>query len=383
MTTSLRTRWRDDYSSGIHLGIPDLDLDDESICKELDINYIKILENGLLINSDFLNGLSLATARNKIEEVFSSEGIGDIVYDYELKKILISSNDTFGALFPFLKDEDEKIYSLEDYLPYKFSKQFRPILKDGVDIPGVNIEGTINNLFSIGSYPIISILYDEIAVNEKIFSNNTKEELKKWLPYNVNAIREENIIKDLFMPLVLYNILKREFDYDIPSLYNKIFIIGKTVDNNHKELCRKNNNLIDLKLLLQEYSPDSIRLYFMSEEFDDNFIFDKEKLESYDLFIKSINNSLINKIVDINPSLDYELDNFIKRTSEYLKNREIYLYCKEVYEFSNKYMVFPATKRQILKYLSIVYPVMPYLADNIYLSLFNNRYSIINEGWPD
>ena len=371
------------YSSGIHLGIPDLDLDDESICKELDINYIKILENGLLINSDFLNGLSLATARNKIEEVFSSEGIGDIVYDYELKKILISSNDTFGALFPFLKDEDEKIYSLEDYLPYKFSKQFRPVLKDGVDIPGVNIEGTINNLFSIGSYPIISILYDEIAVNEKIFSNNTKEELKKWLPYNVNAIREENIIKDLFMPLVLYNILKREFDYDIPSLYNKIFIIGKTVDNNHKELCRKNNNLIDLKFLLQEYSPDSIRLYFMSEEFDDNFIFDKEKLESYDLFIKSINNSLINKIVDINPSLDYELDNFIKRTSEYLKNREIYLYCKEVYEFSNKYMVFPATKRQILKYLSIVYPVMPYLADNIYLSLFNNRYSIINEGWPD
>ena len=82
---------------------------------------------------------------------------------------MISSNDTFGALFPFLMDEDEKIYSLEDYLPYIFSKQFRPILKDGVDIPGVNIEGNINNLFSIGSYPIISILYDEIAVNEKIF----------------------------------------------------------------------------------------------------------------------------------------------------------------------------------------------------------------------
>lgn len=371
------------YSTGIHLGIPDLDFDDEAICNELDINYIKILENGFLINSDFLSGLSLNSARNKIEEVFSSESMGDIFYDYELKRILISSNDTFGALFPFLKDEDEKLYSLENYLPYKFSKQFRPVLKDGVDIPGLNIEGTINNLFSIGSYPIISILYDEIAVNDSIFSINTKEELKKWLPFDVNAVREENIIKELFMPMVLYNILKREFDYDVPNLFNETFIFGKTIDRYNKELSRKNNNLIDLKLLMQEYSPDSIRLYFMSEEFNKDFMFDKDKLESYDLFVKSINNSLINKTIDINPSLDYELDNFLKKANDYLVNREIDLYCKEVFEFSNKYMVFPATKRQILKYLSIVYPVMPYLADYIYSTLFNSRYSIINEGWPD
>ena len=371
------------YTNGIHLGIPDVDSEDEAIIKELDIDYIKILENGKLINSDFLNGLSLEDARITIENTFLSENIADIIYDYDLKKILITSNDTFGALFPFLKDEDDKLYSLKNYLPYKFSKQFRPVLKDGVDIPGQNIEGTINNLFSIGCYPIISILYDEIAVNESIFSYNTKDEIKKWLPYEINAVKKENITKEIFMPLILFNILKREFDYDVPNLFNEIFIVEKSCDNNGKEINRKNNNLIDLNFLLQEFSPDSIRLYFMSKQIDKEFIFDRKELEEYDLFIKSLNNSLMNKITEMNTNLDYELDNLLKKANDLLSHRNIILYCKEIYEFSNKYMIYPATKKQILKYLSIVYPIMPYLADNVYTKLFNNRYSIINEGWPE
>lgn len=369
--------------TGIHLGIPDIDSDDEAICKELDIESIKIIENGLLINSDLLNDLSLNRAKEKIFNVFSSEGIGDIVYDYELKKILLSSLDPFGALFPFLIDENYKLYSLENFLPYNFSSQFRPILNEGVDVPGRAIEGTINNLFSIGSYPIISILYDEIALNDSIFSNNTREELNKWAPFVFSSIKKENILTELFIPLVLYNYLKREFDYDIPPLFKKIAVVGKNLDIKEKEISRKNNNFVDFDYLLQEYSPDSIRLYFMSKPLENDFIFNRDELSDFDLLIKSLKTSLLNKNMELNPNLDYEMDIFIRNAQKYLDDRNIIEYVSLVISFSRKNMNSKATKRQILRYLSSIYPIMPYLSDEIYKELFNSRYSIINEGWLD
>lgn len=370
-------------TSNIHLGIPDIDSDDEAISKELGIESIRIIENGLLINSDLLNGLSLNRAKEKIFDVFFNEGVGDIVYDYGLKKILLSSLDPFGALFPFLIDEGDKIYSLENFLPYNFSTQFRPILKEGVDIPGRAIDGTINNLFSMGSYPIISILYDEIALNESIFSLNTKEELNKWCPFILNTIKKENIITELFMPLVLYNYLKREFDYDIPPLFKKIIITGKTLDIKQNEISKKNNNFVDFDYLLQEYSPDSIRLYFMSKPLNEDFIFSKDELSDIELLIKSIKTCLLNKSLDLNPTLDFELDILSSNIEGLLDNNNITEYILNIIEFSKKYISSKATKRQILKYLSLIYPIMPYLADEIYKTLFNSRYSIINEGWLD
>ncbi len=370
-------------TSSIHLGIPDIDCEDEAICKEIGISYIKIIENGLLINSDLLNGLSLNRAKEKIFNVFSNEGIGDIIYDYGLKKILLSSLDPFGALFPFLNDEGDKLYSLESFLPYNFSTQFRPILKEGVDIPGKTIDGTINNLFSIGCYPIISILYDEIALNESIFSSNTKDELNKWAPFSLNVIKKENILTELFMPLVLYNYLKREFNYDIPPLFKKIILVGKTLDIKEHEISKKNNNFVDFDYLLQEFSSDSIRLYFESKPLGDDFIFNKDELSDIDLLIKSLKTSLLNKSIEINPSLDFELDILSNKIEQALENININEYISLIIDFSKKYMTSKATKRQILKYLSLIYPVMPYLADEVYLVLFNSRYSIINEGWLD
>ena len=370
-------------TSSIHLGIPDIDCEDEAICKEIGISYIKIIENGLLINSDLLNGLSLNRAKEKIFNVFSNEGIGDIIYDYGLKKILLSSLDPFGALFPFLNDEGDKLYSLESFLPYNFSTQFRPILKEGVDIPGKTIDGTINNLFSIGCYPIISILYDEIALNESIFSSNTKDELNKWAPFSLNVIKKENILTELFMPLVLYNYLKREFNYDIPPLFKKIILVGKTLDIKEHEISKKNNNFVDFDYLLKEFSPDSIRLYFESKPLGDDFIFNKDELSDIDLLIKSLKTSLLNKSIEINPSLDFELDILSNKIEQALENININEYISLIIDFSKKYMTSKATKRQILKYLSLIYPVMPYLADEVYLVLFNSRYSIINEGWLD
>ena len=99
---------------------------------------------------------------------------------YEKKEILLSSTDTLGALIPFLKDSDNKIYSLKKHLPFIFSPQFRPILGNDVDVPGRTIEGSIYLIFSTGLAPILSLIYDEIGGSSSIFSKETINMLKQW-----------------------------------------------------------------------------------------------------------------------------------------------------------------------------------------------------------
>lgn len=370
------------YEEELHIGIPDVYEDDLNFARKYDISVNKIIDdNGLLINSDLLTGLDVNKANKTIFEAFLNEGLADVIYEYKLDKILLSSSDTFGALFPFLIDDDFKLYSLENNIPYTFSKQFRPLFKDNVDIPGRMIDGSINNLFTMGSYIFISILYDELAINDSIFSKYSKEEFKRWLPSSFVAVKKENILSELFMPLVLYDIIKKEYNCDMPDLFSNILICDNVVDQYNLPIERKNNNLIDFTELLKKYNPDSIRFYFMLKNTNDKFIFNYDELKELDEFISVLKTSLLNKVVDINPDFDFELDDFIKKCDNILKKCDIHEYAKEIYIFSKKHINTSKTKKQILRYLTTIYSLFPYLSDDIYLSLYNSKYSIINEGW--
>ena len=39
------------------------------------------------------------------------------------------------------------------------------------------------------------------------------------------------------------------------------------------------------------------------------------------------------------------------------------------------------SKNNILTYLIAISPIMPYLSEYIYSNLFDDKYSLINEGW--
>lgn len=79
---------------------------------------MEVIENNVLINSDFLNGLSIEQARTKIIDVFQEAEMATVQTYYAKDRILLSSSDAFGALLPFLKDENEQLYTLKNHLPF-------------------------------------------------------------------------------------------------------------------------------------------------------------------------------------------------------------------------------------------------------------------------
>ena len=372
------------YNLPIYLGVPGIDKEEELVAQNYELEIINILDEfGSLINSGILDGLSLSYARDNAKNILVNNNIGELRTKYNKKYILLSSLDNFGALFPFLYDTDtNEINSLEGYLPYNFSKEFRPILNSDVDVSGETIDGSMNNLFIEGALPFISLIYDKFMNVESLFTEEYKNELFKWFPIKKYSIDKESIASKLFMPIVFYNIFKKELGYDLNNLFDDVFVFGNILDIKYSEIKKENNNLIDIDELLNKYYPDSIRVFMLSQDISNDFLFNHYELNDIDNFIKRIEEALLKNISNNTTNYDYYFLKFKNDCKYYIENNKIIDYIKLIFKFSKEYIIegMPS-KNNILTYLIAISPIMPYLSEYIYSNLFDDKYSLINEGW--
>lgn len=373
------------YDKDVYLGIPSVDEDDRSLALEYGLEIIDIINNGVLKNSDFLDNVYINDAHDMIIDAFVDNEIASVDIIYTKDKINLSSIDGFGPLFPFLMDKaNNTLNSLKGYLPYTFSNQFRPVLNANVDVAGEALVGTMNNLFVEGMCPILSILHDELSSLDSIFSEDAKEEYEAWLPIECYIADYDRLIPQVLMPIIIHNILKKEISYTLPDLLHKVIIVDKTLDNVENEIKRSNNNLIDLDEYLDKYYADSIRYYVLSSPLDEEFIFNKYALEDTDNFIRRLE-SVLNRASDADcKRLDYYFYSFINQCKNHLDNHNTYGYIKKIEAFIEEVLfkeIF--SKQQLLLFLRVIFPIFPYLAEEAYERIFNGKYSIINEGWPE
>lgn len=370
------------YNEKIHLCFPAIDDDDYAFCNECELDVHEIIgADQTLINSDFLDGLMLEEAHNVALNSFIEDGIIEKRLVYKVDEILLSSEDSFGPLFPFLYDQETNtLNSLKDYLPYNFSTKFRPVTKGFSDVSGEMLNGTINNLFVEGMSPFICLTYDVYSQVESFFLNSTNELFNEWLPYELFIVEENNLQSELLMPIIFYNIFKRELK--LPNSFIKnIKIVGKSVDNRLNDIRRSNNNLIDIDKLLLNYYADSIRLFVLSDKLKDQFVFNGYELKSIDEYVKKIENALANITLN-DKQVDLTFQDYKNKALNLFNKYEIDKYIKVIKEITNKY-IFENNicKDDLLIYLKLIYPIMPYLAEEMYERHFDMNKSIINESW--
>lgn len=371
------------YSKGIYLGIPDVDSEDRLLVENEGFDYLTILKDGLFINSDILDGYTIEEGKKKIIEAFTEAEMARVTKVYQNSEILVSSYECFGALIPFLEDKDG-IHSIKDFLPYIISLQFRPVLLDNVSIPGEPIFGTIHTNFTEGMLPILSILYDNIGSIESVFSLDNKKAFEDWLPIDVAYIPKNEIVSGLLMPIILYNIIKKEVSYSLPRLFNKIVLLPRALDVHQKTIKRQNNNLIDMDKYLEKFDSNTIRLLCGMTKIEDEMIFDIYYLSDLKEYISKIEVSLESAVESKRPNLDYHFHLLQNKLKNCLDDKDIKAYVDILKEFNERILFKEIiSKQQALDYLKIIYPIFPELSERLYNQLFNGRYSIVNEGWPN
>lgn len=370
------------FEEDVHLGNPFVNANDRKLAEEEGLSIVDVIQNGVYIESDFLNGLPADQGKEKLISTFVEADMAKQNTFYERTKILVSSLDQFGALIPFLVDGDGTLNSLKKHLPFLISSKFRPILDETIDVSGTPITGSMNHVFSSGMLPFLALLYDDIGASISIFSKEALELYNHWNGISYAAISETELFETLFFPLCVIAILEKEAKCELPVFAQKITLIHATYDTNYQKMERKNNNLFEIDRLLNEYQGDAMRLYFLNADIDKDFIFSEEELESDKNLIKGIETFFHNAFVENNNALDYSLFELHKFCNELLNERKISQYVDEVLHFYKTVLwKEKITSKQALTFLKMLYPIIPFLAEDIYNDIFNGRYLLSDDGW--
>ncbi len=152
------------YGTGAIMGVPAHDKRDYTFAQSFDLLTLPVIEStiliedgpyelpeGTMINSDFLNGLSVAEAAEKVMEKLTQKRIGKYKINYRLQDPIFSRQRYWGEPFP--------IYYKEDGLPYALSPDQLPLLLPAVSSykpnqSGVPPLGNASNWSTPEGYPL-------------------------------------------------------------------------------------------------------------------------------------------------------------------------------------------------------------------------------------
>lgn len=121
------------YGTGAIMAVPGHDTRDWEFAKRFDIPIVKVIDNegvdvseeaytgdGKLVNSEFLDGLSVPDAKAKIIEWLVEKELGQKTVNYKLRDWLFSRQRYWGEPFPIIFTEDGEIKAIpEEQLPLK------------------------------------------------------------------------------------------------------------------------------------------------------------------------------------------------------------------------------------------------------------------------
>ncbi|MDE6656096.1 MAG: hypothetical protein K2J85_03805, partial [Anaeroplasmataceae bacterium] len=369
------------YDCPIYMANPYLNSEDRITAQEEGLPIIDVVQNGVFIESDFLNGLPKEEGRALLMEQFAQADIGTYESYYSKDKILLSSLDTFGALIPFFIDSEEELHSLKNHIPFVLSSKFRPILSDDIDVPGNMISGSINHIFSAGILPILAVLYDNVGGSTSLFSKDAIKSYQLWQGIELLTIPEDELYENVFVPLCFLSIIEKEKKVKLPSLFKKLKLVHQTYDDDYHKICRSNNNLFDFSMLLKKYSGDACRMYFLSKPMDQDFIFNEVELASMKNLKKSIEEFYSKPFCEKN-QLENRFKEFVHHSLEALDQKNVYAYVEGVTRFFKEELWNSSiTSKQGLCLLKLIYPICPFLAEDLYQTVYRGKYLISDDGW--
>ena len=113
------------YGTGAIMAVPGHDQRDWEFAREFGLPVVEVIAggdvsqaayagDGILVNSDHLNGLGVAAAKEAITARLESEGRGRARIEYKLRDWLFARQRYWGEPFPIVYDSDGRAHALSD-----------------------------------------------------------------------------------------------------------------------------------------------------------------------------------------------------------------------------------------------------------------------------
>ena len=246
--------------------------------EEVDVNEAAFTDvaTGVLINSDFLNGLEVKDAKEKMIKFLEEKGIGQAKTNYKLRDWVFSRQRYWGEPIPIVHcdkcgyvpiDESELpllLPEVESYMPTDNGESPLAAMTDWVNTtcpccggPAKRETDTMPQWAGSSWY---FLRYTD-PHNDKALAS--PEALKYWLPVDwYNGGMEHTTLH------LLYSRFWHKFLYDqgvvpTPEPYQKRTPHGMILGENGEKMSKSRGNVVNPDDIVQEYGADTLRTYEM------------------------------------------------------------------------------------------------------------------------
>ena len=397
------------YGTGAIMAVPAHDERDYEFAKKFNIDIIPVLEggdiskeawtqDGVHINSGFLDGLNKEDAINTMLEWLETNKIGKKKINYKLREWIFARQRYWGEPIPVIHYEDGTVGVLDDedlplVLPelsdYGPSKTGAPLDKatDWVNVTYHGKKGKRETSTMPGSAGSSWYFLRYIDPhNDKEFANY--ELLKHWMPVDLYIGGPEHAVGHL-----LYSRMWNNYLYDkglVPcaepfqKLVHQGYILGS---NGIKMGKRYPEYVVNPSDIVEKYGADTLRLYEMfMGPLEADKPWSTQGIEGAHRWLERVYRLFIeqkDKLSDTNDGkLDYVYNYTVKKVSEDIENlrlntaiSQMMIFINECYKNGNVY------KEYAINFIQMLSVYAPHLGSEMY-EILTGKTDLDHRPWP-
>ncbi len=402
------------YGTGAIMAVPAHDERDWEFAKKFNMPIIEVVagspvdvneavftdvETGTLVNSDFLNGLSVTEAKKKITDFLTEKGIGHAKTNFKLRDWVFSRQRYWGEPIPIVKcekcgyvpvPESElplELPEVESYMPTDTGESPLASMTDWVRTTCPNCGGPAEReTDTMPQWAGSSWYFLRYIDPENKEALASKEALDYWMPVDWYNGGMEHTTLHLLYSRFWHRFLYDEKVVSCPEPYAKRTSHGMILGSNGEKMSKSRGNVVNPDDIVREYGADTLRTYEMFiGAFELSAAWSEDGVKGCRRFLERVwkLQDILTQEEGYSKDLEIKMHQTIKKVSgdfESLKyNTAIAAMMALINEFYRKNAV---TKGEFKTLLVLLNPVAPHITEEIWQKAgFEGR--IYQSVWPE
>ena len=364
-------------------------------------------DEGIMVNSDFLNTLDVHTAKEKIMDYLEEKGWGKRVTTYNLRDWLISRQRYWGAPIPIVYDPEEKPHPVKiEHLPWMLPTDvdFKPTGESPLRL-SKEFKDRVEKLYGKGwrpEYDTMDTFVDSSWYylrycdprNEKEFSQ--KDHLKRWMPVDFYMIGPEHIVLHLLYSRFFTKFLRDEGYFETDEPFSMMRHQGMILGSNNRKMSKSKGNVINPDDIIEEYGADTLRMYEMfMGPIDADKPWSPKSVQGPYRFLKRVWKLYQEVRVtsdklqgERNEELVTKLNKTIQKVGDDIKELKFNTAIAAMMEFLNEWEKarnvnsVTCSVEDAKKFLKILSPFAPFMTEELWRNVLEEQQSIHLAVWP-
>lgn len=400
------------YGTGAIMAVPGHDERDYDFAKKFGMDIIEVIEGGnieeaaytntdtgILVNSGFLNGLSVDAAKTKIIDYLTEKKIGEKTETFKMKDWAFNRQRYWGEPIPIIYCEDCGTVPVpyED-LPVKLPMVDEFIPTDTGESPLANISEYVNTVcpkcgkparretdtmpqWAGSSWYFLRYLDPH---NAQHFAS--KEKLEYWGQVDWYNGGMEHVTRHL-----IYSRFWNHFLYDINEVpfaepYKKRTAQGLILGEDGEKMSKSKGNVINPLEIIEEYGADTLRMYILFiGDYEMPTPWNESGVKGCRRFLDKVWRMFehVETNVPVSKEIETLLHKTIKGVSEDLENLKFNTSIAKLMTLSNELTSLEKVDVSVYEtLLKLLYPVSPHITEELW-EMLGHKEGLVFEPWPN